>query len=267
MDEELMSFSVEQAFSLKGKVAMITGANHGLGEAYAVALAKAGADIFITHHSPDVTRVRAEIESLGRRVAFCQGDLTQAEHREACIAGCLHEFGRIDILVNNAGRNHAAPLLDFEDEDWKKVVDLQMEAVHYLSRAAAGVMAKQGGGKIINIASALSFAADPNACAYTAAKHAIIGITRSFAAELGRYHINCNAIAPGFFLSNMTDSIRAANPKLYERVGERIPLSEDGSWGNIRDLMGAIVFFAAPASDYITGDVLVVDGGFKAQMI
>jgi len=267
MNEALMSFSLEEAFSLKGKVALITGANHGLGEAYALALAKAGADIFVAHHSPDVSAVKAEVEGLGRRVTFCQGDLTLAEDRERCVAECLNAFGRIDILINNAGRNHAAPLLEFEDADWKKVVDLQMEAVHYLSRAVAKVMAKQGGGKIINIASALSFAADPNACAYTAAKHAIIGITRSFAAELGKYHITCNAIAPGFFMSNMTDSIRAANPGLYEKVGERIPLSDDGNWGNIRDLMGAVVFFSAPASDYITGDVMVVDGGFKAQMI
>ena len=267
MSEDFMSFSMEEAFSCKGKVAMITGANHGLGEAYAVALAKAGADIFITHHSPDVSRVKVEIESLGRRVAFCQGDLTQKEHREACVEACLKEFGRIDILINNAGRNHAAPLLEFEDDEWKKVVDLQMEAVHYLSRAVAKVMAKQGGGKIINIASALSFAADPNACAYTAAKHAIIGITRSFAAELGKYHITCNAIAPGFFMSNMTGEIRAANPGLYERVGNRIALSDDGNWGDIKDLMGAVVFFSCPASDYITGDVMVVDGGFKAVMV
>ena len=266
MNADFMSFSPEDAFSCRGKVALITGANHGLGEAYAVALAKAGADIFITHHSPDISQVKEEIESLGRRVAFCQGDLTDKAHREACIAACLKEFGRIDILINNAGRNHAAPLLEFEDDEWKKVVDLQMEAVHYFSRAVARVMAKQGGGKIINVASALSFAADPNACAYTAAKHAIVGITRSFAAELGRYHITCNALAPGFFLSNVTEQIRAADPSLYERIGHRLPLSGDGSWGNARDLMGAIVFLSAPASDYMTGEVLVIDGGFKAQM-
>jgi len=267
MNEEFMSFSMEKAFSCKGKVALITGANHGLGEAYAVALAKAGADIFIAHHSPDVSQVKAEIESLGRRVAFCRGDLTLEADRKACIDACLAAFGRIDILVNNAGRNHAAPLLEFADEDWKKVVDLQMEAVHYLSRAVAKVMAAQGGGKIINIASALSFAADPNACAYTAAKHGIIGITKSYATELGKYHITCNAIAPGFFMSNMTEEIRSANPELYHKVGSRIPLSPDGNWGKVSDLMGAVVFYASPASDYITGDVMVVDGGFKAVMV
>lgn len=266
MNQDYMSFTMD-AFSLKGKVAIVTGANHGLGEAFAVALARAGADLFITHHSPDVTQVKEEIESMGCRVAFLQGDLTDAAHRADCVAKCLEEYGRIDILVNNAGRNYAAPLLEFPDEEWKNVVELQMEAVHYLSRAVAPVMAKQGYGKIINIASALSFSADLNATAYTTAKHAIIGITRSYAAELGKYHINCNAIAPGFFQTKVTEQICAADPTMYDRVGQRIPLSTDGNWGNAKDLMGAVVFLASSASDYISGDVMVIDGGFKARMI
>lgn len=266
MNKDYMSFSMD-AFSLEGKVAMVTGANHGLGEAFAVALAKAGADIFITHHSDGTDEIRKTIEGLGRRVTFIQGDLTDPEHRRASVRECVRQFGRIDILINNAGRNYAAPLLDFPDEEWKKVIDIQLEAVHYLSREVAAVMAKQGGGKIINIASALSFAADLNATAYTAAKHGVIGITRSFAAELGKYNITCNAIAPGFFMSNITTQIRASSPELYDKIGERIPLSHDGSWGNVRDLMGAVVFFASPAADYITGDVMVIDGGFKAQMV
>lgn len=266
MDENLMSFSMD-AFSLKGKVAIVTGANHGLGEAFAVALARAGADLFVVHHSADVSRVKEEIESMGRQVAFLQGDLTEQAHREACVKACVERYGRIDILVNNAGRNHAAPLLEFQDEEWKKVVDLQMEAVHYFSRAVAKVMAKQGYGKIINIASALAFSADMNATAYTAAKHGIVGITRSYAAELGQYGICCNAIAPGFFMSNMTAEIRASDPTLYERVCQRIPLCNDGNWGNVKDLMGAVVFLASPASDYISGEIMVIDGGFKARMI
>lgn len=265
MDPNLMSFTMD-AFSLSGKVAIVTGANHGLGEAFAVALARAGADLFIPHHSADVSRVKEEIESLGRRVFFLQGDLTDASYRKACVDACVEKYGRIDILVNNAGRNFAAPLLDFPDEKWSEVVAVQMEAVHFFSRAVAPVMAKQGGGKIINIASALSFTADMNATAYTAAKHAVVGITRSFAAELGQYHINCNAIAPGFFVTSVTDIVCAQDPTLYGRVAQRIPLS-DGEWGNAKDLMGAVVFLASPASDYITGDVLVIDGGFKARMI
>lgn len=266
MNQDYMSFSMD-IFSLKGKVAMVTGANHGLGEAFAVALAKAGADLFIPHRSRDVSQVKEEIESLGRRVVFLQGDLNDAEYREACVSECVKEYGRIDILVNNAGITHAAPLLEFPDEEWKKVVDIQMCAVHYLSRAVSNVMAKQNYGKIINIASALSFAADVDSAAYTAAKHAVIGITRSYAAELGKYHITCNAIAPGFFNTKVTDTIRALHPDIVERVSNKIPLSQDGSWGAVRDLMGAVVFFASPASDYISGDVMVIDGGFKAQMI
>ena len=265
MDENLMSFSMD-SFRIDGKVALITGANHGLGEAYAIALAKAGADIFIQHHSADVSRVKEEIESIGRRVCFLQGDLTDEAFRQACVDKCVEEYGRIDILVNNAGCNHADFLLDFPDEDWRRVVDLQLAAVHFFSRAVAKIMAKNGYGKIINIGSALSYAADLNSCAYTAAKHAIIGVTRSYAAELGKCGIRCNCIAPGFFMSNVTNEIRAMNPAVYSKTCERMPLS-DGDWGNIKDLMGAIVFFASPASDYISGETMAVDGGFKAVMV
>lgn len=265
MSKNPMDFSLD-IFSLKGKVAMITGANQGLGMAYAVALAKAGADIFIPHFTEDVSEIKKDIESLGCRVAFIQGDLTEDDYRKKCVNACVQEFGRIDILINNAGRNFAAPLLDFPDAQWKKVVDLQLEAVHYLSHAVAPVMVKQGGGKIINIASALSFAADRNAAAYTAAKHGIVGVTRSYAAELGQYNITCNAIAPGFFLSDMTTTIRSQKPELYDKVCQRIPMAQ-GSWGDTFDLMGAAVFLASPASDYISGVVLTVDGGFQAQMI
>lgn len=265
INENIMSFSMD-FFRLDGKVAIVTGANHDLGESYAVALAKAGADIFVAHHSPDVSRVKEEVESLGRKIAFLQGDLTQADYREACVAKCLEEFGRIDILVNNAGCNHADPILDFPDDDWKRVVDLQLAAVHYFSRAVAKVMAKQGYGKIINIGSALSFAADPNACAYTAAKHGILGVTKSFATEAGKFGIRCNCIAPGFFMSPVTDEVRAMNPAIFDKVCERMPLCSDGQWGNIRDLMGTVVFLASPASDYISGEVITVDGGFKAVL-
>ncbi len=266
MNENIMSFSMD-SFRIDGKVAIVTGANHDLGEAYAVALAKAGADLFIAHHSPDVDRVKEEIESLGRRVVFLQGDLTDADYRQACVDKCLEAYGRLDILVNNAGRTHADPILDFSDEDWRKVVDLQLAAVHFFSRACAKVMAKQGYGKIINIGSALSFAADPNSCAYTAAKHAILGVTKSFATETGAFGIRCNCIAPGFFCSPVTDQMREMNPGIYEKVCDRMPLSTDGSWGNIRDLMGTVVFLASPASDYISGEVITVDGGFKAVLV
>lgn len=258
-------FSMD-CFRIDGKVAMITGANQGLGFAYAVALAKAGADIFIPHFTEDTDEVKAAVENEGRRVAFLQGDLTDADYRHACVEQCMRVFGRLDILINNAGCNFAAPLLDFPDEKWKMVTDLQLDAVHYMSREAAKVMAKQGGGKIINIASALSFSADLNATAYTVAKHAIVGLTRSYAAELGKYNITCNALAPGFFATEMNNMITDLAPGLYEKVVNKIPLAKD-SWGKISDLMGTMVYLCSPASDYVSGIVLAVDGGFKAQMI
>ena len=266
MKKDPMSFSLD-LFSCKGKVVMITGANMGLGLVYAIALAKAGADIFIPHYTDDVSEVKAAVEQCGRRVGFIQGDLTDPDYRVRCVDECVRQFGRIDVLINNAGTNHAAPLLDFTDDNWKRVVDLQLEAVHYLSRLVAPIMVKQGGGKIINVASALSFAADLNATAYTVAKHGIVGMTRSYAAELGKYNISCNAIAPGFFETNMTSDIRAANPALYDKVCDRTTLSPAGrGWGDVCDLQGTIVFLSSPASDYINGDVIVVDGGFKATM-
>ena len=266
MNKDPMSFSMD-LFKVKDKVAMITGANQGLGMYYAIALSKAGADIFIPHFTDDVSEVKAAVEANGRRIGFCQGDLTDPIYRQKCVDECLAQFGRIDILVNNAGRNFAAPLIDFPDDQWKKVVDLQLEAVQYLSHIVAGVMAEQGGGKIINIASALSFSADLNATAYTVAKHGIVGLTRSYAAELGKYNITCNAIAPGFFATAMNDTIREANPSLFNKVSDRIPLCNDGVWGDPFDLMGAVVFLSSPASDYISGEIMVVDGGFKAIMI
>lgn len=259
-------FSMDM-FRIDGKTAMITGANQGLGFAYAVALAKAGADIFIPHFTSDIAEVKKAVEDEGRRVGFLQGDLTDPEYRQACVDECVKTFGKLDILINNAGVNFAAPLLDYPDEKWAMVTDLQLDAVHYMSIAAAKQMAAQGkGGKIINIASALSFSADLTSTAYTVAKHGIVGMTRSYAAELGKYKITCNAIAPGFFDSEMNRMVQKANPGMYQKVCDKIPLG-DNCWGNIEDLMGTMVFLASPASNYVNGVVIPVDGGFKAQMI
>ncbi len=266
MSKDYMSFSLNM-FSCEGKVAMITGANQGLGYAYAIALAKAGADIFIPHFTSDIEGIKNDIEKIGKRVAFLQGDLNNPEYRQACVDECVKTFGKIDILINHAGINYAAPYLDFPDSKFKMVVDLQLESVHYLSKLVTPVMAKQGSGKVINIASALSFSADLNSVAYCVAKHGIVGLTRSMAAELGTYGITCNAIAPGFFDSEMNRATQQANPKLYNAVADRISITGRKEWGDIYDLMGTVVFLSSPASDYINGEVIVVDGGFKAQMV
>lgn len=252
-------------FSLKGKVAMVTGANQGLGMAYAVALATAGADLFIPHFTDDVSEIKGMIEGLGRKVIFMQGDLTNPDYREKIVSGCMEQYGKIDILINNAGMNYACGLLDFPDDKWMQVLDLQLHAVHFLSRMVAKVMVTNGRGKIINIASALSFCADVNASAYTVAKHGIVGLTRSFANELGKYNIQINAIAPGFFVSEINKSVREKNKSLFQKVCEHIPLANN-DWGDTYDLMGTAVFLASDASNYMSGWVINVDGGFSSVM-
>ena len=265
MGKPYADFSLD-IFSLKGKTAMISGANQGLGMAYAVALAKAGASIFIPHFTDDVSEIKETIEGLGSRVSFLQGDLTDGEYRKRVVAACVEVFGKIDVLINNAGTAYMAPFLEFPDEKWAYVMDLQLNAVYYLTHEVAPVMVKNGGGKIINIASALSFAADMNATAYTIAKHGIVGATRSFATELGAHNIQCNAIAPGFFDSDISAMVRKANPGIAEKVSDRIPGS-GGEWGDIFDLMGPMLFLASAASNYVNGCVIPVDGGFKAALL
>lgn len=265
MGKNLTDLSLD-IFSLEGKTAIVTGANQGLGLAYAIAFARAGADIFIPHYTDDVAQVKQTVEGMGRRIAFMQGDLTDGDYRKKVVEKCVADFGKIDILVNNAGTNYMAPLLEFPDEKWRQVMELQLNAVYYLSREVAQVMVKNRSGKIINIASALSFAADKNAVAYTIAKHGIVGLTRSFAAELGAYNIQCNAIAPGFFESEGNMVVRQANPDLAQKVFARIP-GNDGKWGDIFDLMGPALFLASAASNYVNGCVITVDGGFKAVLL
>jgi 2-deoxy-D-gluconate 3-dehydrogenase len=265
MGKPLTEFSLD-IFSLKGKTAVITGANQGLGMAYAIAMAKVGADIFIPHLTDDVSQVKEAIESAGGSVFFLQGDLTERGYRGKIIDACLGTFGKIDILVNNAGMNYMAPLLEYPNEMWERVMELQLHTVYHFSREVASIMVKNGGGKIINIASALSFAADYNAAAYTIAKHGVVGLTKSFAAELGTYNIQCNAIAPGFYDSEMSAMVRETNPHLANKVCDRIP-SSHGNWGDVYDLMGAVVFLASDASNYITGCIINVDGGFQAVLV
>ena len=264
MARNLTDFSIDM-FSLKGKVAMVTGANQGLGMAYAVALANVGADLFIPHYTPDVSEVKGMIEGAGRKVAFLQGDLTDETYRKEVVQSCLDTYGKIDILINNAGNNYVAPLLEVPDEKYRMVLDLQLNAVYYLSCAVAKTMVPNGGGKIINIASELAYASDINSSSYTVAKHGIVGLTRSLTAELGKFNISCNAIAPGFYISEVNAEVRKANPDAERTVGEKIPLG-NGHWGDVYDLMGLAVFLASPASDYISGEIICVDGGYKACM-
>ena len=257
MQQSVLDFSMDY-FSLKDKVAIITGGNTNLGMAYAVAFAKAGADLYIPHFLPDVSEVKAAAEAEGRRIEFLQGDLTDAGYRKMIVADCLEKYGKIDILVNNAGMGIFAPFEEFKDEDYAKVIDLMLNAAYYLGREVGLVMKEQGGGKIINIGSALSFTADGGCPPYVIAKHGMIGVTRDFANELGKYNVQCNAICPGFFKSDVNEGV----PKeIVDRVSAQLP---GGRWGEFGQLMGTAVYLASKASDYVNGWYISVDGGFTA---
>ena len=252
----------ERSFRLDGKVAVVTGANMGLGVAYATALAKMGADIFIPHYTGDVAEVEELIEKEGRGVAFLQGDLSDAGYRDRIVDRCLEVYGRLDILINNAGTNKFAPPQEFKDEDFARVVEVNLMSYYYLGHKAALQMIRQGGGKIINVGSVLSFTADSNCPSYIVAKHGITGLTRSFANDLGKYNIQCNGIAPGFFATEVNAPLRA-DPGFGAKITNRIAA---GHWGEVSDLMGLAVFLASPASDYMNGVMIPIDGGFLCTL-
>jgi 2-deoxy-D-gluconate 3-dehydrogenase len=260
MSRSINDFSMD-FFSLKGKVAIVTGGNTGLGQGYAVALAKAGADVFITTHGTNWDETRALIEAEERKVVFFQADLSKRKEVTAAVDACMKEFGRIDVLVNNAGTIRRAPLLEYKDEDWNAVLDVNLNAVYYLCQDVAKIMVNQGSGKIINIASMLAFQGGKFVPAYTASKHGVAGITKAFANELGDKNIQINAIAPGYIATNNTAPIRADEGRSSD-ILSRIPA---GRWGDPSDVMGAVVFLASRASDYVNGHIMAVDGGWLVR--
>jgi 2-deoxy-D-gluconate 3-dehydrogenase len=260
MQNTLDNFSMD-FFSLKNKVAIVTAGNSGLGQAFAVALAKAGADLVIPTHGKNWDETRTLIEKEGRRVTFIQGDLTNKEDRENIVNLAVQVYGKIDILVNNAGTIKRAPILEYKEEDWNTVIDINLNAVYFLSKDVAKVMAKQGYGKIINIASMLSFQGGKFVPPYTASKHGVVGITKAFANELACENIQVNAIAPGYIKTANTASIRDDEERNAE-ILNRIPA---GRWADPFDLMGAVVFLASNASDYINGHTLAIDGGWLVR--
>ena len=244
-------------FSLKGKVAIVTGGNTGLGQAYVVALAKAGADLFVVTYDRAWDETRAMVEAEGRKVEFFQADLTDRTQVSKTVEECIKVYGKIDILVNNAGTIRRAPLLEYKDEDWDAVMAINIDSVYHLSQDVAKVMVKQGAGKIINIASMLAFQGGKFVPPYTASKHAVAGITKAFANELAAHNIQINALAPGYIKTANTAPIRA-DEKRNAEILSRIPAER---WTDPFDLMGAVGFLASKASDYVNGHILAVDGG------
>jgi len=247
-------------FQLTGRVAAVTGANTGLGRAIAEALAAAGADVALIGRS-DPADTLAAIQALGRRTTWVKADLgDQPDHRRI-VADIVTTLGALHVLVNNAGIIRRANAIDFTEADWDAVLDVNLKAVFFLSQAAARHMIPAGGGKIINIASMLSFQGGIRVPSYTASKSGIAGLTRLLANEWASQGINVNAIAPGYFATNNTAALQADAKRNAEILG-RIPA---GRWGNPQDLGGAAVFLAARASDYVHGVVLPVDGGWLAR--
>ncbi|SHI50519.1 2-deoxy-D-gluconate 3-dehydrogenase, partial [Clostridium cavendishii DSM 21758] len=248
-------------FSLKGKVAVVTGGNTGLGQGYVVALAKAGADLFVPTYDRNWDETRELVEKEGRKIVFHQADLTKKEDRESVVETCMKEFGRIDILVNNAGTIRRAPLLEYKDEDWDAVMDINLNSVYHLSKAVANIMVEQKSGKIINIASMLSFQGGKFVPPYTASKHGVAGLTKAFANELACHNVQINAIAPGYIETANTAPIRA-DEKRNAEILSRIPAEK---WAKPFDLMGTVVFLSSRASDYVNGHILAVDGGWLVR--
>jgi len=249
-------------FRLDGRVALVTGAARGLGQAMALGLAEAGADIVgLDRCESDETG--AAVTKLGRRFMQVCCDLREASVADlnAIVAQIVAEMGRLDILVNNAGIIRRAPALEYSEADWDDVLQINLKSVFFMSQAAGRVMAPQGGGKIINIASMLSYQGGILVPSYTAAKSAVAGITRGLANEWAKYGINVNAIAPGYMATDNTAPIRADAARA-ETILARIPA---GRWGEPDDLKGCVVFLASRASDYMHGTIVCVDGGWMAR--
>ncbi len=247
-------------FDLTGKVAAVTGANTGIGQGIAIALAQAGADIAAIGRSVPDDTARA-VEAAGRRLHFIEANLSGADVAAPVIEAVIAAFGTIDILINNAGIIRRADSVDFTEADWDEVMDTNLKAAFFLCQAAGRHMLAKGGGKIVNIASLLSFQGGIRVPSYTASKHGLAGLTKILANEWAARGVNVNAIAPGYFVTNNTEALRADENR-SRQILERIPA---GRWGAPSDLGSAAVFLSSSAADYIHGTVLPVDGGWLAR--
>lgn len=247
-------------FDLSGKVAVVTGANTGIGQGIALALAQAGADIALVARS-DASETAALIKQVGQRVTIITADLATIEPCGRIVEETLRSLGSLDILVNNAGIIRRNDALDFTEEDWDAVLDTNLKVAFFLAQAAARHMVDHGGGAIINIASMLTFQGGIRVASYTASKSGIGGLTKLLANEWAAKGINVNAIAPGYIATNNTVALQADADR-NRQIIERIPA---GRWGEPSDLGGAAVFLASDAARYVQGHILAVDGGWLAR--
>ncbi|MGQ9663612.1 MAG: SDR family oxidoreductase [Kiritimatiellia bacterium] len=250
-----------ELFDIRGKVALVTGARRGLGLAMATGLARAGARLVAVAAHEDWTALKAAVGDDPDKLLCVQADLAQRESRRNLVTRAVEHFGRLDILVNNAGIQHRQTAMDFDLVQWDRMVSLMLTGVFELCQEAARIMTAQGGGKIINVASVMSFQGGWLIPGYAAVKHGVVGLTKALANEWASKNINVNAIAPGYFDTEMCAAIKN-DPMREPKIRERIPA---GRWGRPEDLIGPLLFLASAASDYVHGHVLVVDGGWLAR--
>ncbi|MDH2133115.1 2-dehydro-3-deoxy-D-gluconate 5-dehydrogenase KduD [Sphingobium yanoikuyae] len=247
-------------FDLGGKVAIVTGANTGIGQAIALSLAAAGADIAAVGRTPAEETVE-KVRALGRKAEIVSADLSSIEPVQRVVDETIAKLGGLDILINNAGIIRRADSVDFTEEDWDAVIDTNLKSTFFLAQAAGRHMLAQGSGKIVNIASLLSFQGGIRVPSYTASKSGVAGLTKLLANEWAAKGVNVNAIAPGYIATNNTAALQADETR-NRQIQERIPA---GRWGEASDIGGAAVFLASPAANYIHGHVLAVDGGWLAR--
>lgn len=256
----ITDFSMDY-FSLKGKNAIVTGGNSGLGQSFSVALAKGGANIFVPTIIEEDGKTRELIEAEGVQAEFMTGDITKNGMCAKVASSCVERFGSVDILINCAGICLADDVLHFGREKWDPMIAVNLTAGFEMSHEVAKYMIPQNSGKIINVCSLFSFLGGLESPAYAATKHAMAGVTKAYCDELGKYNIQVNAIAPGYFATELTsDSYN--DPVKNRRILDHIPAER---WGHRLDLMGTIVFLASRASDYVSGHLLVVDGGYLVR--
>jgi 2-deoxy-D-gluconate 3-dehydrogenase len=248
-------------FKLDGKVAIVTGASTGLGQGMSISMAEAGADIVGVDYV-DMPETQEKIEALGRKFIGIKANLMSIEPIQGIVEKAVEVFGKVDILVNNAGIIRRADAIEFSEKDWDDVMNINIKTVFFFSQAVAKQYIKQGtGGKIINIASMLSFQGGIRVPSYTSSKSGAMGVTRALANEWAKHNINVNAIAPGYMATNNTALLRADEERSADILA-RIPA---GRWGLPSDVMGPIIFLASGASDYVNGYTVAVDGGWLAR--
>ena len=248
-------------FDLGGKVAMVTGSTRGLGEVAALALAKAGADVAICgRNEQDLKRVAALVKKLGKKAAGFHLDVTSADSVQKGVDDIIAKFGGIDILVNNAGVNHRVPVLEYDEDAWDMVINTNLKGYFLVTKAVVPQMIENGYGKVINISSILGRVALPNQLAYASSKGGVNQMTKVMAIEWAKHGVRVNAIGPTYFETDLVTQIRN-DPERFNFINERTPM---GRWGYLDELEGTVIFLAAAASDFITGQTIYIDGGWTA---